>query len=110
MLITVFCTSPSSGILYAESSSTPPKLTCAVLKAKLEHIGILPLTRADLVDILTSPWCEKHGPVFMWAKEQMHMTDQQLQALAEEVAVRSLGMSCKVCPFLLFLTMGLHNA
>ncbi|KAF8513762.1 hypothetical protein JB92DRAFT_3116073 [Gautieria morchelliformis] len=90
-----FSPSPSSGILYAESSSIPPKLTCAVLKAKLDHLGILPLTRPDLVDILTSPWCEKHGPVFMWAKEQMHMTDQQLQTLAEEVAVRSIGMSCK---------------
>ena len=96
MLITVFCTGPSTGLLYVDSSNIPNKLTSAVLKAKLEHLGVLPLTRSDLVDILTSPWCEKPTPVFAWAKEEMSMEDQQLQALAEEVAVRSLGISCKV--------------
>ena len=105
MLITVFCTGPSSGLLYVESSNIPPKLTCAVLKAKLEHLEVLPLTRSDLVDVLTSPWCEKPAPLFAWAKEEMYMDDQQLQALAEEVAVRSLGVSCKVGAVSPFLTV-----
>lgn len=96
MLITVFCTSPSSGILYVDSPTTPSKLTCAVLRAKLEHLGVLPLTKSDLSDVLTSPWCERHTPVFMWAEEEMNMDEQQRRALAEDVAVRSLGISCKV--------------
>lgn len=97
MLITVFCTGPATGIYYIDLSNTPTKVTSGVLKTKLEHLGVLPLTRSDLADILTSPWCDKPTTVFMWAKEEMGMAEQQLQALAEEVAVRSLGISCKVC-------------
>jgi hypothetical protein len=104
MLITVFCTGPSTGVFFIDSPNAPSKLTSGVLKAKLEHLGVLPLMRQDLADVLTSPWCEKPGPVFMWAKEEMDMSDQQLQTLAEEVAVRSLRISCKVC--IAFLSSG----
>ncbi|KAF8583350.1 hypothetical protein K439DRAFT_1634534 [Ramaria rubella] len=95
MLITVFCTSPTCGLFYVDTTTPPGKLSRCVLKAKLEHLGVLPLTRTDLVEIMTSPWCEKPTPVFTWAKEEMGMNDQQIQALAEEVAVRCLGVSSK---------------
>ncbi|KIJ54821.1 hypothetical protein M422DRAFT_221215 [Sphaerobolus stellatus SS14] len=99
VLITVFCTPPSVGLVYADaersSGSTIPRVTRETLKAKLEHLGVLPLTKRDLLDILISPWCERLHPLLLWARVEMEMTEKELFVLAEEAALKSLGTSCK---------------
>jgi hypothetical protein len=98
MLITVFRSVSASNSIFNDSDQTPTPNKS--IRERLESLGLLPLTRSDLVDVLTSAWCEKPRPVFAWAEDEMGMTNEELRTLAEEVAVKSLTTSCKVCVYL----------
>lgn len=99
VLITIFCTTANTGLIYSDderpASELPIRLTPDILKSKLEYFSLLPVTRGDLMDVLISPWCEKPGPTFQWASDEMGMSEHDLYKLAEEAVIKSLEISCK---------------
>ncbi|GJJ15656.1 hypothetical protein Clacol_009934 [Clathrus columnatus] len=97
MLIIIFCATPCSGIYFADHDpiASHGKITCEILRFKLDYFGLLPLTKQDLWDVLVSPWCEKPSPILAWAEDEMRLNSQELQTLVEQVAVHSLKTNCK---------------
>jgi hypothetical protein len=66
------------------------------LKSKLEPLGLLPLTRKDVVDILTNPFVEKHSAVVDFAKDEMNLSSSDIKDILQEVAVKCLKIGSKV--------------
>jgi len=67
-----------------------------MLKSKLETLGLLPLTRKDIVDILTNPFIEKHSTLVDLAKDEMNLSTNEIRDILQEVAVKSLKIGSKV--------------
>lgn len=65
------------------------------LKNKLEPLGLLPLTRKDIVDILTNPFVEKHSAVVDFAKDEMNLNSSDIKDILQEVAVKCLKIGSK---------------
>jgi hypothetical protein len=77
----------------------------ASLHAQLQVLGLTPVTRKDVFNILVNPFVERYQPLLDYAKreigEQQEGTKgmglKELTGLVEEVAGRCLEISCKVC-------------
>ncbi|KAG1785964.1 uncharacterized protein HD556DRAFT_1434905 [Suillus plorans] len=65
------------------------------LKSKLEPLGLLPLTRKDIVDILTNPFVEKHSALVDFAKDEMNLSSSDIKDILQEVAVKCLKIGSK---------------
>jgi hypothetical protein len=66
------------------------------LRSKLEPLGLLPLTRKDVVDILTNPFVEKHSALVDFAKDEMNLSSSDIKDILQEVAVKCLKIGSKV--------------
>ncbi|EGN92146.1 hypothetical protein SERLA73DRAFT_173118 [Serpula lacrymans var. lacrymans S7.3] len=69
--------------------------TPTTLRSKLEPLGLIPLTKADVFNVLTNPFVEKHGPILDFAKEEIGLSDKDFKELVQEVAVKCLEVGCK---------------
>lgn len=76
---------------------TPLSATPARLKAKLEPLGILPITRQDILNLMVNPFIEKYQPILEFVRVEVGLKQKEIVKLAEEVAVRCLEEGCKVC-------------
>ncbi|KAG0694532.1 hypothetical protein DFH29DRAFT_985243 [Suillus ampliporus] len=65
------------------------------LKSKLEPLGLLPLTRKDVVDILTNPFVEKHSALVDFAKDEMNLGSSDIKDILQEVALKCLKIGSK---------------
>ena len=70
--------------------------TPAVLRTKLESLGLMPLTRRDILNILTNPFVEKHSPILEFARAEVRLNNVEIRELVQEVAVKVLEIGCKV--------------
>lgn len=86
ILVTVFC-----GALAPESRLQPSRI-----RNQLEPFAVLPLSREDLLKVLSNPFIEKPGAVFAFARSELGMNPAAIQKLAGEAAVQCLELSCKV--------------
>jgi hypothetical protein len=71
--------------------------TPATLRSKLEPLGLLPLTRKDIFNVLTNPFVERYAPILEFAKVELGLNAKVIRELVEEVAVACLEVGCKVC-------------
>ncbi|KIM65938.1 hypothetical protein SCLCIDRAFT_1211945 [Scleroderma citrinum Foug A] len=85
MLLTVFL---FDGII-------PPSAPLATARSKLETLNLLPLTRQDLVNVMTNPFIEKPQILLEYAKEDMDMSPKMIKELVQEVAVACLEVGSK---------------
>ncbi|KAF8555227.1 hypothetical protein OG21DRAFT_928362 [Imleria badia] len=88
MLLTV-CLSDGTWAL----SAIPEALTS--FHGKLEAIGLLPLTREDLFNIMINPFVEKHTLLVEYAKEEMGMSMKDTKDLVQDVAIKCLEIASK---------------
>ncbi|KAH7921919.1 hypothetical protein BV22DRAFT_1131886 [Leucogyrophana mollusca] len=65
------------------------------IKTKLEPLGLLPLTRKDIVDVMINPFIERHLPIMKYAKEELKMSIKEIKELVQEVAEKCLEVGCK---------------
>jgi len=76
---------------------TPLSATPARLKSKLEPLGVLPITRQDIFNVLINPFVEKYQPILEFARVEVGLKQKDVDRLVEEVAIRCLEEGCKVC-------------
>ena len=98
-------------VFYSENVQPPPQLPlltphlppdippsdyvekCA---AKIEDIGLGPVTRADLVEVLCSKFApDRFKGILEYGSKQMRMSEQDVEELVLEVALRCLEIGCK---------------
>ena len=79
-------------------------LTHSAIRAKLETLGVTPITRRDLFNILINPFIERYSSVISFARQEVVNNDGlkgmnvgEIESLVEEVASRCLEIACKVC-------------
>ncbi|KAL4073230.1 hypothetical protein V8B97DRAFT_2023022 [Scleroderma yunnanense] len=85
MLLTVFL---FDGII-------PSSAPLAAARSKLEALNLLPMTRQDLVNVMTNPFIEKPQILIEYAKEDMGMSQKAIKELVQEVAIASLEVGSK---------------
>ncbi|KAG6336050.1 hypothetical protein ID866_3023 [Astraeus odoratus] len=85
MLLTVF--------LF--DGSTPPASPLTSVKSKLEALGLLPVVRQDLMDLLINPFIERPSVLLDYAREEMGMGREAMKDLALEATLRCLGVCSK---------------
>jgi hypothetical protein len=77
------------------------------LRTKLEPLGLIPLTRKDIHNVLVNPFLERYGPILEFAKSEVGLNNKETRELVEEVAVKCLAIGCKVCQVLDYINP--HN-
>ncbi|KIN93376.1 hypothetical protein M404DRAFT_948149 [Pisolithus tinctorius Marx 270] len=85
MLLTVFL---FDGMLQPSSPLT-------MAKSKLQSLNLLPVTRQDILTILTNPFIEKPIIILDYAREEMDMSPKAIKELVHEVVVTCLGVGSK---------------
>jgi hypothetical protein len=70
--------------------------TPATLKSKLEPLGLTPLTRKDVVNVLVNPFVERYSQILEYALAEVGLGSKEVREMVEEVAVRCLEIGCKV--------------
>lgn len=83
------------------------------IKAKLESLGLLPLTRRDVSNILVNPFVEKFQALREFTKAEVGVNEDgsrgmkpdDLEKLVQGVSVRCAEISCKVRHFELLYTV-----
>ncbi|KAI6151368.1 hypothetical protein EDD17DRAFT_1780239 [Pisolithus thermaeus] len=85
MLLTVF---------LCDGLPQPPS-PLATAKSKLQNLNLLPMTRQDLVFMLTNPFIEKPQYILDYAREEMDMSVKAIKDLIHEVVVLCLGVGSK---------------
>ena len=76
---------------------TPLSATPIRLKSKLEPLGLLPITRRDIFNVMINPFVEKYQSILEFARTEVGLSQKEIGVLAQEVAVRCLSEGCKVC-------------
>ncbi len=79
-------------------------VSLTALRAKLEGLGLMPITRRDIFNILVNPFVEKFTSLVSFASEEIGikedgskgMTESAVEELATAVAVKCFEISCKV--------------
>lgn len=74
------------------------------IHAALDALGVTPLTRTDIFNILINPFVEKYHSVLEYARQEVSVGDEgtrgmensEITKLAEDVAVKCLEIGCKV--------------
>ena len=75
---------------HASLSVTPTRL-----KAKLEPLGLLPITRQDIFNVMINPFVEKYQSILEYARAEVGLSQKEIEVLVQEVAVRCLSEGCK---------------
>lgn len=75
---------------HAPLSATPIRL-----KSKLEPLGLLPVTRQDIFNVMVNPFVEKYQSILEFARIEVGLSQKEIGALVQEVAVRCLSEGCK---------------
>ncbi|KAN0087454.1 hypothetical protein V8E55_006075 [Tylopilus felleus] len=88
MLLTVCLSDGTWGL-----SAVPEAITA--FHNKLEVIGLLPLTREDLFNIMINPFVEKHALLLEYAKEETGMSAKDIKDLVQDVAIKCLEIASK---------------
>ena len=70
--------------------------TPASLRAKLEPLGLAPLTKQDIFNVLVNPFVERYLPILEFARVELGLNGAEIRELAEEVALACLEIGCKV--------------
>lgn len=79
-----------------------PSSPLAMAKGKLQSLNLLPVTRQDLLTIMTNPFIEKPLIILEYAREEMDMDPKAIKELVHEVVVLCLGIGSKVSIHLFF--------
>lgn len=66
-----------------------------MLKTKFDTLGLTPLSRKDIFNVLLNPFIEKYNAVIEYAKVEVGMRTKEVRDLVEEVAIRCLEVGCK---------------
>lgn len=74
------------------------------LRAKLEGLGLMPITRRDIFNILVNPFVEKFTLLLSFASEEIGvkedgskgMKESEIEDIATAVAVKCIEIACKV--------------
>jgi len=74
---------------------TPLSATPARLKSKLEPLGLLPITRQDVYNVMINPFVEKYQSILEFARTEVGLSQKEIGVLVQEVAVRCLSEGCK---------------
>jgi hypothetical protein len=77
----------------------------ASLHAQLQVLGLTPVTRNDVFNILVNPFVERYQPLLDYAKREAGEQEdgtkgmglKELTGLVESIAGKCLEISCKVC-------------
>jgi len=80
---------------------TPLSATPIRLKSKLEPLGLLPITRQDVFNLMINPFVEKYQSILEFARTEVGLNQKEIGVLVQEVAVRCLSEGCKACLSLL---------
>ena len=76
---------------------TPLSATPIRLKSKLEPLGLLPITKRDIFNVMVNPFVEKYQSILEFAKTEVGLSQKEIGVLVQEVVVRCLSEGCKVC-------------
>lgn len=84
----------------AENLHTDP----SVVHSKLEGLGLTPLTKKDVYNILVNPFVERYHNLLDYARQEIGVNEddtkgmgpKEIRQLVEEVAVKCLEVACKV--------------
>ncbi|KJA21186.1 hypothetical protein HYPSUDRAFT_42305 [Hypholoma sublateritium FD-334 SS-4] len=77
--------------------------TLAAMRAKIETLGVGPITRRDIVNVLVNPFVERYHSVIEFARQEVKNTSddrtlsgsQYVDDIVEEVAAKCLEIACK---------------
>ena len=75
---------------------TPLSATPIRLKSKLEPLGLLPIARQDVFNVMINPFVEKYQSILEFARTEVGLSQKEIGGLVQEVAVRCLSEGCKV--------------
>ena len=75
---------------------TPLSATPTRLKSKLEPLGLLPIARQDIFNVMVNPFVEKYQSILEFARAEVGLSQKDIGILVQEVAVRCLSEGCKV--------------
>ena len=111
ILVHLFTDFPSSDVavrlvilvvifVAADNLHMPP----STIHRKLENLGLTPLTRRDVYNILINPFVERYISVMEYAQEEIGvkedgsqgMSGAEIDTLMEEVGTKCLEIGCKV--------------
>ncbi|KAF8967162.1 hypothetical protein BDZ97DRAFT_570221 [Flammula alnicola] len=78
-------------------------MTHTAIRARLETLGLTPITRRDALNVLVNPFVERYSSVINFARHEIGVKDDgskgmsshQIHSLVEEVAARCLEIACK---------------
>lgn len=77
------------------SCSSADRNTPSALNAKFDALGLTPLSRKDILNILLNPFVERYTAIVEYAKAEVGIPPKEVRELVEEVAVRCLEVGCK---------------
>lgn len=76
------------------------------VKNKLESLGLHPLTRQDLLNVMTNPFIERPLVLLEYAKEELGMGPKVIKELVQDVVIGCLSIGSKVFIILQSLLRG----
>jgi len=76
---------------------TPLSATPIRLKSKLEPLGLLPITRQDIFNVMVNSFVEKYQSILEFARTEVGLSQKEIGVLVREVAIRCLSEGCKAC-------------
>ncbi|KAF7982917.1 hypothetical protein HWV62_25194 [Athelia sp. TMB] len=82
-------------VFVPTTPTTTPTMTAPAMRAKLESLGVAPLSRTDIVNVLLNPFIDRHRAVIDYAKVVIGMDPKEIHELVEEVAIKCLEVGCK---------------
>ena len=80
------------------------RMSTTAIRTKLELLGLSPVSRRDLFNVLVNPFVEKFDCVLSYGRHEVSMKDGSpkgmsqldIEDLVQDVAVRCLDIACKV--------------
>ncbi|KAF8903160.1 hypothetical protein CPB84DRAFT_1728604 [Gymnopilus junonius] len=109
-LLYLFSEFPSSDVsvrlvmlLLVFLSAEDTRMSTTAIKAKLDLLGLTPVTKRDIFNVLVNPFVEKFNTIMNFARAEVSTTDEgskgmspiEIEALVEEVADKCLEIACK---------------
>ncbi|KAF7982133.1 hypothetical protein HWV62_29867 [Athelia sp. TMB] len=82
-------------VFVPTTPTTTPTMTAPAMRAKLESLGVAPLSRTNIVNVLLNPFIDRHRAIIDYAKVVIGMDPKKIHELVEEVAIKCLEVGCK---------------
>ena len=64
-------------------------------RKRLKSLGLLPITRQDVFNVMVNPFVEKYQSILEFARTEVGLSQKEIGVLVQEVAVRCLSEGCK---------------